>query len=73
MRQTDTEAHLARLQAELFEETGGAVPEAEIRRVLQQALRDLAGSVSGDSLPEMASRLAVTRLSSSQHNVLAAA
>lgn len=62
MRQTDTERHLSRLEAELSARTAGLVTGAEIQRVLQQALHDLKGSVSRDSLPEMAARLAAARL-----------
>jgi hypothetical protein len=62
MRQTDTERHLSRLEAELSTRTAGLVSGAEIQRVVQQALHDLKGSVRRDSLPEMAARLAAARL-----------
>jgi hypothetical protein len=62
MRQNDTERHLSRLEAELLAGTGGIVRQADIREAVRQALRDLAGSVHRDSLPEMASRLAAARL-----------
>ena len=64
MRQTDTELHLARLQTELLTHSGGLTAEADIHRMLQQALRDLKGSVSACSLPEMAARLVAARLGS---------
>lgn len=71
MRQTDTELHLSRLENELRRRTAGAATENEIQNVLQQALRDLKGSVSRESLPEMAARLAAARLDAATHQVLA--
>ena len=70
MRQTDAELHLSRLERELSSWTGGAATEAEIQHVLRQALRDLKGSVSRESLPEMAARLAAARLDAAEHKVL---
>lgn len=72
MRQTDTELHLSRLEKELSGRTAGASIESEIQQVLRQALRDLKGSVSRESLPEMATRLAVARLGSAEHKALMA-
>lgn len=69
MRQTDIEMRLSRLETELFTRSKGMATAAEIQRVLQQALRDLQGSVSRDSLPEMAARLAAARLSTTDHQV----
>jgi hypothetical protein len=72
MRHTDTELHLSRLEKELTSRTAGAATESEIQHVLQQALRDLKGSVSRESLPEMAARLAVARLRAAEPNALMA-
>lgn len=48
---------------ELCEAYAGLVEPATVRQVVQGALRELRGSVSGASLPEMAARLAAVRLS----------
>lgn len=68
---TVTELHLSRLENELRSRTAGAATGNEIQNVLQQALRDLKGSVSRESLPEMAARLAAARLDAVAHQVLA--
>lgn len=70
MRRTDTELHLSRLEKELLSRRPGAATEAEIQYALQQALRDLKGSVSRESLPEMAARLTAARLDAAGHRVL---
>lgn len=67
---TDAELHLSRLEKELWTRTAGEATETEIQHVLHQALRDLKGSVSRESLPEMAARLAAARLDAGQHRVL---
>ena len=51
-----------RLVEELFREFGGTVSGGTIRACLVQAIADLDGSISRESLPEMAVRLARIRL-----------
>lgn len=72
MLHSDAERHLSRLETELVTQTSGAVQVADIRRALAQALRDLEGSVSRDSLPEMAARLVTARLAAREPRIPAA-
>lgn len=53
---------LRRLADELFREFGDTTPDSAIQACLVQAISDLKGSVTPDSLPEMALRLARVRL-----------
>jgi hypothetical protein len=68
----DAELHLSRLETELVARTSGAVEVTDIRRALAQALRDLEGSVSRESLAEMAARLVTARLTAVEPQIPAA-
>ncbi|HVE27596.1 MAG TPA: hypothetical protein VNC22_19450 [Sporichthya sp.] len=72
MLHCDADLHLSRLETELVARTTGGVDVADIRRALAQALRDLDGSVSRDSLAEMAARLVTARLALGELRIPAA-
>lgn len=53
---------LRRLADELFSEFGDTTPDSAIQACLVQAMSDLKGSITPESLPEMVLRLARVRL-----------
>jgi hypothetical protein len=66
---SDAEQILSRLETELVAHTSGAISAADVRCALAQALRDLDGSVSRDTLPEMAARLVTARRSAAEAKI----
>jgi hypothetical protein len=64
MAQLSSHEALARLTDQVYATFGGKLSAQAVETSVRDAGRDLRGSVSVDSLPEMAGRLAVVRLNS---------